>query len=462
MQIIVTLAAQQTDSHKEPMNTRARTTSRSPGAQEATSPPCVGGAVILSASDRRTAQKRGYSDGAGLDLLSTALASSGIAALRVDLNPHPARGKSTARNGAAEKSIRSAIERLASECGEYGSRITVLAEGGAADAAVMAAQAEWRVRSFVLLSGRLSHQAKETLVEWEDNPALCLVSSEDKPSLRDMRDVYLASRHADADIKVFEEVGAGLGMIAAWAKQFPDREPLERFIAAWVRRSLSSVGRAREVSFRTEDGWKIFGNLLLPDDGSEKAPGVVLLHSGRSDRYIFAGLERLLVRAGFAVLNIDWRGRGMSTNKGSYFQIPKEERAKGGLDAKAAVNFLASQDRLDRERIGLVGVIHGAEYAVRGSIDDPRVKAIALLTGYVPATERERAYLTSGKVHVLYVTCKGHRQVTGVMRSLYEATPGKLARLILYDGGAIGYQLFDLDDKLEPTIVEWLMEGLGK
>jgi dienelactone hydrolase len=433
-----------------------------PGAWEATSPPSVGGAVILSASDRRTAQKRGDSDSAGLDLLSTALASSGVAALRVDLNPHPARGKPTARNGAAEKSIRSAIERLASECGDYGSRITVLAEGGAADAAVLAAQAEWRVRSFVLLSGRLSHKAKEMLTEWEDNPALCLVSSEDKPSLRDMRDLYLASRHADTDIKVFEEMGVGLGMIAAWAKQFPDREPLERFIAAWVRRSLSSVGRAREVSFMTEDGWKIFGNLLLPDDGGEKAPGVVLLHSGRSDRYIFAGLERLLVRAGFAVLNIDWRGRGMSTNKGGYFQISKEERSKGGLDAEAAINFLASQDRLDRERIGLVGVIHGAEYAVRGSIDDPRVKAIVLLTGYVPATERERAYLTSGKVQVMYVTCKGHRQVTGVMRSLYEATPGKLARLILYDGGAIGYQLFDLDDKLEPAIVEWLMEGLGK
>ena len=115
-----------------------------------------------------------------------------------------------------------------------------------------------------------------------------------------------------------------------------------------------------------------------------------------------------------------------------------------------------------RERIGLVGVIHGAEYAVRGSIDDPRVKAIALLTGYVPADERERAYLTSGKVHVMYVTCEGHRQVTGVMRSLYEATPGKLARLIIYEGGAIGYQLFELDDKLQPAIVEWLKEGLSK
>lgn len=445
------------------MSNRARTNNKQSIAQKASPDPRVGGVVIVGRSNSRAARIKGDSDGAGLELLTGALESSGLAVMRVDLESHrSARGKSAARNGSVEKTIRSAIEHLASECGENGSRISVLAEGGAADAAVLAAQAEWRVRSLVLLSGRLSPKAKEALAEWQDNPALCMVSSEDRQSLRDMRDVYLASKHADTDIKVFEEMGGGSGMISSWVKQFPDREPLERFIAGWVRRSLSSVGCAREVSFATEDGWKIFGNLLLPDSGAQKAPGVVLLHSGRSDRYIFAGLERLLIRAGFAVLNIDWRGRGMSTNRGSYFQIPKEEKARGGLDAKAAINFLTSQDGVDADRIGLVGVIHGAEYAVRGSLDDPRVKAIALLTGYVPADERERAYLTSGKVHVMYVTCEGHRQVTGVMRSLYEATPGKLARLIVYEGGAIGYQLFELDDKLEPSIVEWLKEGLNK
>jgi hypothetical protein len=60
------------------------------------------------------------------------------------------------------------------------------------------------------------------------------------------------------------------------------------------------------------------------------------------------------------------------------------------------------------------------------------------------------------------VTCEGHSQVTKVMRKLYEETPGKLTRLIVYEGGAIGYQLFELDDKLEPAIVEWLKEGMAK
>jgi hypothetical protein len=90
------------------------------------------------------------------------------------------------------------------------------------------------------------------------------------------------------------------------------------------------------------------------------------------------------------------------------------------------------------------------------------VKALALLTGYVPADERERAYLTGGQVHAMYVTCTGHKHVTTTMRGLYEATSDKLTRLLVYEGGAIGYQLFELDDKLEPTIVEWLKEGVSR
>jgi len=184
------------------------------------------------------------------------------------------------------------------------------------------------------------------------------------------------------------------------------------------------------------------------------------LHSGRSDRYVFANLERLLAGAGFAVLNIDWRGRGKSVNKGRYLDLSKEERANGKIDAKAAIDFLTSQEGVDRERVGVVGVVHGAEHAVRGSMGDPRVKSLALLTGYMPLHEDESAYLTSGQVHAMYVSCEGHGLVTKAMRRLYGASRDKLARMIVYPGGAIGYQLFELDPNLEPAIVEWLREGL--
>ena len=90
------------------------------------------------------------------------------------------------------------------------------------------------------------------------------------------------------------------------------------------------------------------------------------------------------------------------------------------------------------------------------------MKALALLTGYVPIGEDERAYLTSGEVHVMYVTGESHKHVTKTMRGLYEATADKLARLLVFEGGAIGYQLFELDEKFEPAIVQWLQESLAK
>jgi dienelactone hydrolase len=391
-----------------------------------------------------------------MDRLTDALKAAGLQVIHLSL---PA-GQRVSRNGSHEKTIKSTVERLSRKCGQNGHRLALVAEGSAADKAVLSVRATWQMRCFVFLSGRLSSEAKNLLVEWERNPVLCLVSSEDKAALRDMTDVYFTSKHPDTDIQVLEGLGRGGGLITASAEQFPEGKALETTVAEWLGHELSLVGRAREVSFFTEDGWQIFGNLLLPDAGGKSA-GVVLLHSGRSDRYVFTDLERLLVRAGFAVLNIDWRGRGKSTNKGKYFDLTKEERADGKLDARAAIDFLSDQPGVDSNRIGMVGIIHGAEHAVRGSIGDPRVKALALLTGYVPIDEEERDYLTSGNAHVMYVTCEAHKHVTKTMRGLYESTADKLSRLLVFDGGAIGYQLFELDEKFESAIVEWLSESLA-
>lgn len=419
-----------------------------------------GGAILFSGSPPQPGKHRSdQAERSGAIRLLSALQSSGLAVLSVRLTMDKANKRSAAA-GPYEKAVKSAVRRLSSRCGGGRARIAVIAEGDTADSAVLGAQSASPVRSFVLLSGRLSRRAKEILAAWEANPALCLVSSEDKRALRDMTDIYFASRHSDTDIEVFEALGRGMDMLDNWSAKFGESKPLERRVAEWIHDQLAAVGAAREVSFITEDGWKIFGNLLLPHSAGERAPGVVLLHSGRSDRYVFTDLERMLGRAGFAVLNIDWRGRGKSTNKGKYFELSKEERANGKLDARAAINFLANQPQIDPGRIGLIGIVHGAEHAVRGSIDDSRVKALVLLTGYVPISAAEREYLTSGKVHVMYVSCTGHKQVTRMMRDLYEVTPGKLSRFVLYEGGAIGYQLFETDEKLQPAIVEWLKEAL--
>ena len=49
---------------------------------------------------------------------------------------------------------------------------------------------------------------------------------------------------------------------------------------------------------------------------------------------------------------------------------------------------------------------------------------------------------------------------TAAMRALHEATPPGHSRYVEYAGGAIGYQLFEVDPSLEPAVVDWLADAL--
>ena len=184
------------------------------------------------------------------------------------------------------------------------------------------------------------------------------------------------------------------------------------------------------------------------------------MHTGRSDRAVFARLERLLAERRFAVLNVDWRGRGQSTNRGTYQSLSAEERAAGWRDAAAAFEHLAQRPEVDAARLAAVGAIHGAEHVARSAQHDPRVRALVLLTGYRPASERERDHLVHGDVDVMYVTSTDHTITTAAMRELYEASTRRRARFVEYPGGAIAYQLFEIDHRLETAIVTWLAEVL--
>jgi dienelactone hydrolase len=137
-----------------------------------------------------------------------------------------------------------------------------------------------------------------------------------------------------------------------------------------------------------------------------------------------------------------------------------EERAAGWRDAAAAFEHLAQCPEVDPSRLAAVGAIHGAEHAVRAAQHDPRVRALVLLTGYRPASEPEGEYLAHGDVDVMYVTSTDHTITTTAMRALYEASTRRLARYVEYPGGAIAYQLFEIDHRLEPAIVSWLVEVL--
>ncbi|MGH9902766.1 MAG: alpha/beta hydrolase, partial [Pyrinomonadaceae bacterium] len=290
------------------------------------------------------------------------LAAQGVAALRIDWR---GRGQSIGRQeyhsftdeqrAAVTLDVKAALNFMAAQPEIDRDRLAVFAEEVSAEWAALGSEGDPRVKALAFISGRLSERARHALSADTRRPVLCVVSKEDRAAFADMSLVYARSESPESDVRVYENMGVGTTMFTLWRYKYPDRKgveflskqqgvdtdriglvprdpgdekPIEEVICHWIAARLKAAGRAREISFETEDGWTIYGNLVTPgtlQDG-ERAPGIVLLHSGWSDRYIFHRLEKLFARGGVAVLNIDWRGRGKSRGKGNYFTLPRDER----------------------------------------------------------------------------------------------------------------------------------------
>jgi dienelactone hydrolase len=381
--------------------------------------------------------------------------------LRIDIR---GRGKSTGaqeyhsftaeqRAGVAAD-VAAAISFLGEQAQVDPNRIGVVAEGVSADPAVLASFKDHRVIAVVLLSGRLGPEAKQEIAA-RDIPVLCLASKEDRIGTADMAEVYKLSPSSASDLLIYNDLGIGYPMFIVWGNKYPDERPLEAVVGEWLANKLQAGGR--EVSFKTEDGWTLYGTLRVPvGDAGRPVPGVIMLHSYLTDRHVFDHLEQMLADSGLAVLNFDFRGRGESKNKGSYFDLPLPERDKAYLDAKAALDFLAAQKGVDTERLALVTSSVGVKYGMKASVTDPRVKAFVMLGGMADAPDVEKSNFP-----ILFVSTKGSPPILKAFREFYKTTKGHGSSLLEYDGGSIGYQIFELDETLQPFIVRWLKPQLS-
>ncbi len=329
------------------------------------------------------------------------------------------------------------------------SQLVVVGTGAAGSAALQAAADHGSVCGVVLWDALLGDDDLQLLGEWPEVAVLGVAHAADRGSLGWVTDAFLASDHPDSDLVV-----AGV--------DDPDADStLIALVRDWAAGRSAIAATAEEVVFDGVDGWELHGTRWLPQRDSP-VPGVVLLHTGRSDRAAYARLQRLLAEAGLAVLNLDWRGRGESINRGSYFDLDPETRDLAWQDALVALDHLAGLESVDETRLATVGTVHGAEYAVRSACRDSRVAAVVLLTGYRPQDQSEADHLTSGAVDTLYITCTGHQVTTRAMRELHSAAPPGRSQYVEYPGSALGYQLFELDHDLEPRVVSWLVEALNR
>lgn len=150
--------------------------------------------------------------------------------------------------------------------------------------------------------------------------------------------------------------------------------------------SLSQLSYAQGVT-RTnitfDNGrFTLHGELILQDT-ARKAPVLVfLVGSGANSSYqtlykdfVKKNLEEPFLKEGIALLYFDKRGIGKS--EGAWQRSDLYERAE---DAKAAIDFLKTQGRIDSTRIGIVGHSQGGLVAqIMGDLYKDDIKFIASL-----------------------------------------------------------------------------------
>jgi dienelactone hydrolase len=338
------------------------------------------------------------------------------------------------------------VTRRLDEClrDETTAGVALCAFGSTVQIALWSAADHGDVAALVLTQPELDEASIELIGEWPELPIFAIAHKRQDGALRSAVDAYLASTHPASELLVgaLDEESAGI-------------------VARWLAERMALRASVEEVAIATSDGWELYGSLRLPG-ASDPVPGVVLLHSARSDRAVYSRLERLLAEVGIAVLNLDWRGRGQSVGRGTLWTLSEEERAQSWRDGLAGLEALASRPEIDAGRLGLLGSAQGAEIAVRAAMRDSRAKAIAILTGYQPADSDEERYLTGGTADFLYVTSSDHVERTVAMHRMYEQAMGARTRYLEYPGSALGYQLFDVDPGLEPAITAWFVEVLSR
>jgi pimeloyl-ACP methyl ester carboxylesterase len=124
------------------------------------------------------------------------------------------------------------------------------------------------------------------------------------------------------------------------------------------------------------DGAKVAGNLRRPAsaNGGGAPPLVILIPGLDSTKEEFFHWEEIFLTRGMATLSLDGPGQGES---GFALDI----RPDYEVAVAAALDALAGRDDLDLDRVGAAGVSMGGYYAPRAAAFEPRIRAVAGISG---------------------------------------------------------------------------------
>jgi pimeloyl-ACP methyl ester carboxylesterase len=234
---------------------------------------------------------------------------------------------------------------------------------------------------------------------------------------------------------------------------------LGAIITFYLQKSKAKM-EVQKVSFVTKDGVTIVANYY--PNKSAKFAGI-LVHMRPKTKESFDNLAKFLQNQGYALLAIDLRGHGESTEsvkgKLDYNKFSEEEEKESINDLVSASLFL-EKEGYPKDRQFLIGASIGANLSFQFLSENPQVKAIVLLS---PGLNYRGVILENfkkeglgEKIFVISALDDEPAYIAG--RTLKVWYPN-LNYLELHSGGH-GTNLFNSYSDLYEKILVWLREKL--
>jgi alpha-beta hydrolase superfamily lysophospholipase len=215
-------------------------------------------------------------------------------------------------------------------------------------------------------------------------------------------------------------------------------------------------GEFMEVSFKTDDGFTIYGDFYQPENPNGKA--LILLHMLRTDKSHWTEFAQRLKERGYYVLAIDLRGHGKSLDKNgkkiTWQEFSENDFKNMVLDVKAAKLFLIEKG-INSKSIGIIGASIGANTALNYAATDEEIRVIALLSPGLDyrGVKTEDAMKVYDRP-VFIAASKEDEPAASSSLKLYELALGK-KELKMYENAGHGTRMFGSTNLMD-ELINWL------
>jgi len=215
-----------------------------------------------------------------------------------------------------------------------------------------------------------------------------------------------------------------------------------------------------KITFKTRDGVTITGNYFKPL--RKQAPVFILLHMMPATKESWNDFAAIIQKKGYAVLAIDLRGHGESTDRNGvlldYKEFKDEEHRNSMNDIASAKEFLAGKNGIDMSSIAIAGASIGANLALWQASIDKDVRLIMLLSPGLNYRGILADELAPGfKGHVYILASEGDTKSAESSRKLAEIFTGE-TKIEIIKGDMHGTNMFN--PEIMDDILKWAFERI--